>query len=159
MSPALLALQASARPAAAAAIPTGPEEEVLDTDLREILGAVVERMVETGEPEAPSAAEVGAVARIEQLLSVLDPEIVDPLKVLLRVVDLWPAVVQLRFRRFRSLSDEEKDESLEGWLRSRFRVRRNAFYALRNLALFGYWTDESTWPLIGYPGPWIGRRS
>jgi hypothetical protein len=32
-------------------------------------------------------------------------------------------------------------------------VRRTAFLALRNLAMLGWWSQESTWPLIGYRGP------
>jgi hypothetical protein len=104
-------------------------------------------------------ADTGAVERIDRLLFVLDRELVDPVKLLLRAVDLWPAVAELKFRRFRSLSGEERDRSLEGWLKSRFKVRRAAFYALRNLALYGYWNDDATWPLVGYPGPWIGRRT
>jgi hypothetical protein len=30
-----------------------------------------------------------------------------------------------------------------------------AFLALRNLALLGYWSQDETWPLIGYRGPLI----
>ena len=131
---------------------------MLDAGLREILGAVTERMVDTGEPGAPSVSDTGAIERIEQLLAGLDREVVGSVKLLLRVVDLWPAVMELRFRRFRSLSDAEKDESLEGWLTSRIALRRQIFFGLRNLAQYGYWTDDSTWPLVGYPGPMIGSR-
>jgi hypothetical protein len=159
MSPALLALQAKPRLEMSGSAGSEAEAALLSPELREILGAVSERMVETGEPGAPSIADVGAVDRIDRLLSVLDRELADPVKLLLRAVDLWPAVAELRFRRFRSLSPAEKDQSLKGWLESRFRVRRAAFYALRNLALYGYWSDDATWPLVGYPGPWIGKPS
>jgi hypothetical protein len=157
--PALLTLEGLAFGPPAARAEARPAGEILDPGLREILGAITERMVDTGEAGAPSVAEVGAIERIEQLLAVLDRELVRSVKLLLRIVDLWPAVMELRFRRFRSLSDAEKDESLEGWLTSRIALRRQIFFGLRNLAQYGYWTDEATWRLVGYPGPMIGRRA
>jgi hypothetical protein len=159
LGPALLALEGLAFRPPGARAGDRPGQEVLASGLREILGAVAERMVDTGEPGAPSLADVGAIERIEQLLAGLDRELVRSVKLLLRIVDLWPAVMELRFRRFRSLTDEEKDESLEGWLTSGIALRRQIFYALRTLAQYGYWTDEATWPLVGYPGPMIGRRA
>ena len=74
----------------------------------------------------------------------------------LDVVDWWPATAGLRFKRFGSLEPGQQDESLDGWRRSSIATRRRVFYSLRNIALFAYWTDERTWPLIGYPGPWLG---
>ena len=65
----------------------------------------------------------------------------------------WPFFGELRFRRFSELDAEARDESLRGWMTSRIATRRLAFYALRNLALLGYWSQEETWPLIGYRGP------
>jgi hypothetical protein len=146
-------------PIAPAGVEAATDEALLDADERAILLAVVERMVDTGEPSAPSPQEVRAVERIEALLSISDPELPRALRIALSLVDLWPALVELRFRRFRSLTDEEKDRSLEGWRRSRLELRRRIFYGLRAVALYGYWGAEATWRLVGYPGPWIGRRS
>jgi hypothetical protein len=159
LSPALLALERlPLLPAIAnTSVPVGTR--ALDPEPRKILLAVVERMVHTGESGAPSPVEVGALERIERLLSMSDPDLIDSLSLSLRLVELWPAVVELHFRQFSSLSDSEKDASLEGWRRSRIDLRRRVFYALRSLALYGYWTADTTWPLIGYPGPWIGKRA
>ncbi len=44
-------------------------------------------------------------------------------------------------------------------MESRFGVRRLAFLALRNLSLLGYYAQPETWPMIGYRGPLLGRRT
>lgn len=146
-------------PAPASRASASTEEALLTPDDREVLLAVAERMVHTGEPGAPSPREVGAIERVERLLGFLDADLVAGLRLALWIVDLWPAVIEMRLRRFRSLTDAERDESLEGWRRSQIESRRRVFQALRAVSLYGYWSAEETWPLIGYPGPWIGRAS
>ncbi len=141
-----------------AALASAGDERILDDDQRDLLLAVTARMVDTGRPDAPSPSEVGTVERVERLLASLDPTIADGVKLALRLVDLWPVLFELRFRRFRNLTPAEMDESLEGWRRSGLDLRRQVFYGLRAVSLLGYWSAEKTWPLIGYPGPWIGRR-
>jgi hypothetical protein len=72
---------------------------------------------------------------------------------LLHVVDYAPFVFDFTFKRFTHMTPAEQDASLEGWMRSRFALRRQAFMALRNLSFLGYYSQEETWPLIGYAGP------
>ena len=164
LGPAMLALQqlpargawlAGTPPAAGASEPGA--ERVLDDDESELLMTIVERMVDTGDPSAPSPREIGTLATLEATLAALDASLVDELRLALRLVDYWPFAFELQFRRFRSLSNEAQDRSLEGWRTSRIETRRRVFYALRNLALLGYWSQDETWPLIGYAGPWIRR--
>jgi hypothetical protein len=130
---------------------------VLDGDQRGLLLAISTRMVETGRPDAPSPSDVAAIPRIERLLGSLGADRVDGVKLALRLVDLWPVLFELRFRRFRNLTPEQQDESLDGWRRSGLELRRRVFYALRAVAIYGYWSADATWPLIGYGGPWIRR--
>jgi hypothetical protein len=165
LAPAMLALRALphaalATPAAGGANPSGSAAGgVLEEDESELLLAIVERMVDAGEPDAPRPRDIGTLAAIDSVLGRLDPEIVDPLRTALWLVDWWPTLGELRFRRFRSLSPSEQDESLEGWRTSGLTLRRAVFYALRNLAMLGYWSQSETWALIGYAGPWIRRRT
>ena len=93
------------------------------------------------------------------MLARLDEPLVDAVRTALRLVDWWPATTGFRFKRFGSLDPEAQRESLDGWRTSGLATRRRVFYALRNLSLFAYWSHEETWRLIGYPGPWIGRRA
>jgi hypothetical protein len=120
---------------------------------REILTAVVARMVATGDPRAPALGDTRALEVIDRTCAELAPEVTELLPLALRLFEWWPFLFELRFRRFSDLEPEAQDASLEGWMRSRFAVRRTAFLALRNLALLGWWSQEETWPLIGYRGP------
>ncbi len=124
---------------------------------REILAAVVERMVDTGDPAAPAVRETGTLDTIDRLVGSLDAEVSRPLRPLLLLLEWSPPVFDFRFSRFTALDPEAQDAHLEGWRRSRLGFRRRAFYALRNLAFLGYWTQEETWPLIGYAGRLLRR--
>jgi hypothetical protein len=112
----------------------------------------MERMLETGLPEAPRVGDTRAVEAVDGLCSQLDPELSSPLPLLLRAFEYGPLVLDLSFSRFTHMSDSEKDASLTAWMTSRFHIRRLAFFALRNLCLLGYYSQEETWPLIGYGG-------
>jgi hypothetical protein len=123
----------------------------------EILTQIAERMVDTGMPEAPPLRATGAVETIDRLCRGLDPALTTPLPLALRLFEWGPYVFDWKLARFTQLSDADKDASLAGWMTSRFATRRLAFYALRNLSLLGYWSQDATWPLIGYAGPLLPR--
>jgi len=155
-----LAALARLRPLAAAAGPTAAAPAVpafFDARETAILTALVERMVDTGEPGAPPVRATGAIATIDRLCSGLDPALTEPLPIALRLFEWGPYVFDWKLARFTELSPADQDASLDGWRTSRFETRRLAFYALRNLALFGYWSQDETWPLIGYGGPLLQR--
>jgi len=148
--------QLRALPAAAAGAGAG-QARFFAAREREILTQIVERMVDTGEPGAPRVRDTRAVDTIDALCLSLDADATAPLPALLRLVEWGPLLFEGRPARFTALDDAAKDAHLAGWMRSRFGVRRLGFLALRNLALLGYWSQDETWPLIGYQGPLIGR--
>lgn len=125
---------------------------------REVLTSVVARMVETGDPRAPALEDTRALDVIDGACAALAPEVTGLLPLALRLFEWWPFLFELRFRRFSDLAPDEQDASLEGWMSSRFAVRRTAFLALRNLSLLGWWSQEETWPLIGYQGPLLAAK-
>ncbi len=126
---------------------------------REILTLVVERLVDTGEPGAPSVRETGTVATLDALCAGLDPALSRPLPTLMRLVEWGPLVFDFTFTRFSRMSPEQRDASLRAWMTSRLALRRKAFFALRNLAFLGWWSQPETWRLIGYAGPLLGPGS
>jgi hypothetical protein len=123
----------------------------------EILTQVVERMVDTGEPDAPPVRSTRAIATLDALCASLDPAATAPLPALLRLVEWGPLLFDHRFARFTTQGAAGQDASLAGWMRSGLTLRRMGFYALRNLSLLGYWSQDATWPLIGYAGPLLKR--
>ena len=150
----LRALPAGA--AAAAAAGAGGPRFFADRE-REILTRIVERMVDTGDPNAPAVRDTRAIDVIDALCRTLDPALTAPLPALVRLVEWGPLLFDGRFARFSSLDAAEQDAHLAGWMRSRIGLRRLGFLALRNLAMLGYWSQDETWPLIGYQGPLLRR--
>ena len=151
----LRALPAAADPAVAAAVAT--PARFFGTGETEILTQVVERVVDTGEPGAPRVRETRAIATIDALCASLDPGATAPLPSLLRLIEWGPLLFEHRFARFTQLDAGAQDRALDGWMRSSLTLRRMGFYALRNLSLLGYWSQDETWPLIGYAGPLLRR--
>jgi len=140
-------------PAAAQAAPPGPGPRFFAPRETEILTQLVERLVDTGEPGAPSVRETRTIPTIDALCRGLDPALTGLLPAALRLFEWGPLLFDRRLARFTRLADAEKDASLRGWMTSRLALRRQAFLAVRNLALLGYYSQEETWPLVGYAGP------
>ena len=149
--------QLRALPAAAAARVEGAAR-FFNTTETEILTQVMERMVDTGLADAPRVRDTRAVASVDALCAGLDPRATDLLPLLLRAFEYGPILFDLRFSRFTRLSDAEQDESLAGWMKSRIGLRRTAFLAMRNLCFVGWYSQQETWPLIGYEGPLLGKE-
>lgn len=156
------ALAALARlPAAALAAPaagSAPASAFFSAYEAEILTQVVERIVDSGLPDAPRVRESAAVATIDRLCAGLDPALTEPLPALLRAVEWGPYLFDWTFSRFTALDAAGKDASLRGWMTSRFALRRLGFQALKNLSLLGWYAQDESWPAIGYRGPLIARR-
>jgi len=125
----------------------------------EILTQIVERMVDTGDPAAPAVRDTRAVATIDALVATLDPAVSGQLPLALRLFEWGPLLFDFTLSRFTRMTPAEQDASLEAWMTSRLEIRRIAFMGLRNLALLGYWSQDETWPLIGYAGPLLGARA
>jgi hypothetical protein len=119
----------------------------------EILTQIMERMVDTGLPDAPQVRDTGAIATVESLCAGLDPSVSGPLPLLMRGFEYAPILLDFTFTRFTQMTDAEKDVSLETWRTSRLHLRRLAFLAVRNLCFFGWYAQPEIWPLIGYQGP------
>ncbi|UCE87035.1 MAG: hypothetical protein JSU66_04690 [Deltaproteobacteria bacterium] len=150
--------QLRAVPAGAAAATDSSAARFFPADATEILTQIVERMVDSGEVAAPRVRATRAIETIDALCAALDPDVTAPLESALWLFEYGPIVFDLRFSRFTRLGPEEQDASLRGWMTSRFQLRRQAFYALRNLAFLGYYAQDAVWPSIGYAGPLLGRE-
>ncbi|MEE9608996.1 MAG: hypothetical protein V3U03_14750 [Myxococcota bacterium] len=141
----------------ARALPADAGPAFFDPWETEVLTQIMERVVETGLPDAPRVRDTRAVATVDALCHTLPPGVSGQLPLALRLFEYGPLLFDLQFSRFTRMSDEQKDASLEAWMTSRLSVRRMAFTGVRNLCFFGYYSQDETWPLIGYAGPLIGR--
>jgi hypothetical protein len=144
-------------PAAALEAAPGASGRFFAPREREILTRIVERLVDTGDPAAPTVRGTGTMDTIDALCLGLDPNATAPLPALIRLVEWGPLVFERRPARFTSLDAAGQDAHLAGWMTSGLALRRMGFHALRNLALLGYWSQDATWPLAGYAGPLLRK--
>jgi hypothetical protein len=63
----------------------------------------------------------------------------------------------LKRRPFTALTREQRLAYLEGWGRSRFKLRRGAYQALHGFVFFFAYIRDETRQLTGFPGPWPER--
>jgi hypothetical protein len=152
------ALAALARLPATMAMAADAGQTFFSPHEREILTQVVERMVATADPRAPAVRETRSIEVIDRICAGLDPAVSGVLPLLLRLLEWGPLLLDLQFKRFSKMNATEQDDSLSEWMTSRLSLRRRAFYALRNLAYLGYYSQEATWQLFGYGGPLVGRE-
>jgi len=145
-------------PAAAACSGAPPSgNRFFDDTETEILTQLMQRMVETGLPEAPQVRDTRAVATVDAVCLGLDPAVSSVLPLALLLVEWGPLLFDLRFARFTTLGADEQDASLRSWMTSRLALRRTAFLGLRNLCFLGWYSQPESWSLIGYQGPLIRR--
>jgi hypothetical protein len=146
-----------AAPVAAASGAVSEDLLVFSSNEAEILTAIVERMVHSGDAVMPAVRDTRAIATIDRTLATVDETVVSQLRWLLSIFQYAPPLLDLRMSTFTGMSPEDQDEYLRGWANSRFQTRRLAFRALKNLSMLGYYTQDSTWRGIHYDGPWVPR--
>ena len=72
----------------------------------------MQRMVETGLPDAPQVRDTRAVATVDAVCRSLDPAVSGLLPLALRLVEWGPFLFELRPARFTALTPDEQDASL-----------------------------------------------
>jgi len=156
LSAGMLALARLRVPSAAVAAPIGGLR-ILTPHEAEILSAIVERMVFSGDNAMPSVAQTRAIETIDQALQQLDAPVQSQLRWLLVVIQWGPPFLHLQFSTFLGMSPTERDDYLRSWAASPYEIRRLAFRALKNLSMLGYYSQDATWKGIHYDGPWVPR--
>ena len=91
-------------PASALACAAGaPSERFFDDAETEILTQLMQRMTETGLPDAPRVRDTRAVATVDAVCRGLDPAVSGVLPLALRLFEWGPLLFDLRFARFSEL--------------------------------------------------------
>lgn len=143
----------------AAADTAEAELRIFSARQADVLNAVIERMVDSGDSSMPAVQQTRAIEIIDWTLTHVDEAVQTQLQWLLTLFQFGPPIFDGRLSTFTSLSPEDKDDYIRGWANSRFETRRLAFRALKNLSMLGYYADDSTWRGIHYDGPWAPRPS
>ena len=104
---------------------------------------------------AMQAALDGLLERIDALTLALPPHAQDELSQLLFLLASVPGRHLLAGlnRAWPAASDTDIQQALEGMRFSALALRQQAYAALHDITAAAYFSDVSTWPQLGYPGP------
>ena len=125
---------------------------------REVFRAVSLGVLDKTLPEQPAAQQTalnGLLDRIDVLISALPPHAQTELSQLLSILASgagrralaglatpWPDV-----------SAQAVQAAMQGMRLSSLAVRQQAYAALHDITASAYFSEPSTWPMLGYPGP------
>ena len=135
-------------------VPAGETPAQLPLREYAVLRAVTDRIVPAGDAQ-PGALALGVPARIDRELAFHSPRLRADVTAALQLVEWWPLAT--RGSRFTRLGAAGQDAVIADMAASRLAVRRTAFQGLKLLTVFFTYTQEPTWPGIGYEGPWVPR--
>ncbi len=124
-----------------------------------VLAAAIERLVAADGPDAPRPDGLRIAGWIDGYIAGLDAPLRRNLRALLHLLEHGSSLFRLRASRFTHMSSAEQDATLADWSQSSLAVRRQGFQALRALAFLGYYRDNRSFALLGYPGPMLGRKA
>lgn len=136
----------------------GLHEGKLSVAGREVFRAVGRAVLDGSLPAHGAARQMaldGLVDRIDRLSLALSPHAQGELSQLLSVLasapgrrvfaglhDAWPLATELQIQ-----------QALQGMRLSGLALRQQAYAALHDITAAAYFTDATTWPQLGYPGP------
>ncbi|MFQ5417411.1 MAG: hypothetical protein ACE5FL_10240 [Myxococcota bacterium] len=132
------------------------QPEFLSRDELVVLATVAERVVASA-PSVPTSLETRIARRIDRELAIVGGRLASDVRAALILIEYGPWL-DSRFRRFTALSPDAQDDFLRACEHSRWLLRRRAYAGLRLLCLFFHYSDDRTWPSIGYAGPTVPRK-
>jgi hypothetical protein len=116
-----------------------------------VLAAAAARVV-----TVPGADPVEIAHRVDEALARTTPEAGVEFNQLLGLLEsalVGMLLDRRRPRAFTELAPSEQDAALSAFRDSRFVLRRSGYNALRKLCTGAYYGLESSWAVVGYPGP------
>jgi hypothetical protein len=125
---------------------------------RGVMAAVARVILDGSLPETPAerAKTMGDhLERLEALLNGLPPHAQTEIARLLAILAVAPLRLALTGlgSSWERASLAELQVSLQSMRTSSLLMRRQVYGALRDLTHAAYFSNASTWPLLGYPGP------
>ena len=143
---------------AVALLQPGLEDGALSSAGREVFAAVGLAVLDKSLPAEDGARQIalnGLLSRVDALVQTLPPHAQGELSQLLALLTSaagrrtlaglstpWPEA---------SVADLQ--QALQGMRLSALALRQQAYAALHDITAGAYFSDEASWPLLGYPGP------
>jgi hypothetical protein len=143
---------------AAALLQSGLHNGKLGEAGREVFRAVGRAVLEASLPTDAAARQLaldGLLERIDALTLALPPHAQEELSQLLSLLASVPGRHLLAGvnQPWPAASEAELQQALQGMRFSSLALRQQAYAALHDITAAAYFTDVSTWPQLGYPGP------
>lgn len=108
--------------------------------------------------KSPSLKEAMTALRIDrELLLHRDSTLAEDMKVSLQLLEHAPLLDGLG-TRFTNLSPQDRQIFLKNCASASAGLRRSAYSGVRFFIIFFYYTDDRTWPGIGYGGPLVEEK-
>eukprot|EP01139_Manchomonas_bermudensis_P021161 Amastigsp_a681197_4.p2 type:complete len:136 gc:universal Amastigsp_a681197_4:524-117(-) len=125
---------------------------------REVFRAVGRAVLQASLPADAAARQLaldGLLGRIDELTLALPGHAQDELSQLLSLMASAPGrhLMAGLGHTWPVASDADIQQALQGMRLSSLALRQQAYAALHDIAAAAYFTDPSTWPQLGYPGP------
>lgn len=136
----------------------GLQQGRLTTGAQNVFTSVARAILDGTLPKEPAAAQValaGLLERIDALVQALPPHAQAELSQLLGLLGTGVGRRTLAGLApdWRSASVIEVQQALQSMRTSRLALRLQSYQALHDIVGAAYFSDASTWPTLGYPGP------
>ena len=134
------------------ALLAGEQAQALSIKEFAVLSSVVRCLVGPAQG-APTTEETRTTARIDRELMIHGGKLLQDLRDSLLVVE-HGTFLEGYGERFTRLSAAQQSLFLQSCRNSSLDLRRQVYGGLRFLTMFFYYSDDRSWPLLGYQGPW-----
>jgi len=134
------------------ALLAGEQAEALSIKEFAVLSSVVRCLVGPAQG-APTTEETRTAARIDRELMIHGGKLLQDLRDSLLVVE-HGTFLEGYGERFTRLNAAQQSIFLQSCRSSSLGLRRQVYGGLRFLTMFFYYSDDRSWPLLGYQGPW-----
>jgi hypothetical protein len=136
----------------------GLNGRVLSAGGREVFAAIGRAVLDRtlpADPNARAAALHALMDRIDSVVQGLPPQAQGELAQLLALMASHAGRLALAglATPWTEATVAEIQQALQGMRLSRLALRQQAYAALHDITASAYFSDASTWPLLGYPGP------
>ena len=124
----------------------------LTPDERELLNRFAEVYIPTDGTSLKPLSEVPVADHIERAFSLMDPPILEQVRIGLKLFNYGSILIGLHFARFVHLSVEQRLDYIRRW-ENGGEIQRGISTVLKKLMCLGYWKDIEAGRAIGYQGP------
>lgn len=133
-----------------AAAPIAPLD--LTADERALIERFAEALIPTGGTSLKPLADVRVSDNVAHALSLLDPSVLEQVRVGFKLFDYGAVLIGFHFKRFSRLSVENRLDYIRRW-EDGVTVQRGIVDLLKKLTYLGYWQDLEAGRAIEYLGP------